>query len=91
MEGSESPQQALEREIREELGIIAQVNDLITAKTMVFKDKKPYLILFYTCQTSYESEPEGCKYFRARDIPAIRGKIISGDLPIIDELIRRYS
>lgn len=90
IEGNESPQQALEREIREELGIIITVKDLLEAKTMTFKDKKPYLLLFYTCQTSYEPAPNGCQYFRAIDIPAIRHQIISGDLPVVDELIKRF-
>lgn len=91
IEGNESPQQALEREIGEELGIIVTVRDLLEAKTMTFRDKKPYLILFYICQTSYEPTPDGCCYFRAIDIPAISEQVIPGDFPVIDKLVRRYS
>jgi 8-oxo-dGTP diphosphatase len=90
IEGSESPEIALEREIGEELGIIVTVRDIVDAKTVTFKDKKPYLILFYLCQTNYEPTPDKCCYFRAVDIPAISKQIIPGDLPIINELIRRY-
>jgi len=90
IEGSESPQLALEREIGEELGIIVSVGDLLEAEAMTFKDNKPYLILFYLCQTSYEPTPDGCCYFRSVDIPAIRQQVIPGDLLVIDKLIRRF-
>ena len=90
IEGSESPQQALEREIRKELGIIITVKDLLEAKTVTFGDKKPYLLLFYLCQTNYEPSPDGCEYFRAVDVPAIRQQVIPGDLLVIDELLRRF-
>ena len=84
IEGRESPEQALQREIGEELGgIIIQVDKLIDAKTVYFKDKKPYLVLFYICHTSYESAPEGCEYFRLKDIPKIRKEVIKGDLTVL--------
>ena len=90
VEGRETLIQALEREIREELGITIQVNELVDAITVSFGDKKPYLVLFYTCQTSYESEPDGCEYFRMQDIPAIQKDIIPGDLEVIYRLGKRY-
>jgi mutator protein MutT len=91
IEGRESPEQALEREIREELGITIRVNELIDAIAISFKDRKPYLVLFYICRTSYEAEPEGCEYFRSIDIPSIEGKIIPGDLEIIRKIMKDYS
>ncbi len=90
IEGIESPRQALEREIREELGIPIQVKELLDAKSISFKDRKPYLILFYICQTGYEPEPKGCEYFRLQDIPAIRDSIIPGDLEVIDKIGIEY-
>ena len=90
IEGRETPRQALGREIREELGITIHINELIDAKSVCFKDKKPYLILFYICQTSYEVEPEGCEYFRPRDIPAISDNIIPGDLGVVERIMREY-
>jgi len=91
IEGRETPEQALRREIGEELeGMIIQVNTLIGAKTVCFKDKKPYLVLFYICQTSYEAEPKGCQYFRSIDIPKIKESIIPGDLEVIERIIDKY-
>lgn len=91
IEGKESPEQALQREIGEELdGIKIQVGKLIAAKAVCFKDKKPYLVLFYICQTSYEPEPKGCEYFLPIDIPTIRGNIIEGDLEVIEKVIDEY-
>lgn len=63
MDYGETPKQTLEREIREELGIIIQVNQLLHAQTCLYTDRVHYLVLFYACQTSYETAPDGCKYF----------------------------
>lgn len=91
IEGKESPEQALQREIGEELeGIIISVVRLIHAKTVAFKDKKPYLVLFYICQTSYESAPRGCRYFRVMDVPSIKGSIIPGDVEVLEKIINQY-
>lgn len=90
IEGRETPEQALSREIREELGISIHINKLIYAKTVIFRDRKPYLILFYICHTDYGPEPEGCEYFRKIDIPQIRDKVIPGDLEVIDKIGEMY-
>lgn len=72
MEYGETPEQSLRRELGEELnGIIVQVNSLIHAQTNIYKDGTHYLVLFYECQTSYESEPEGCEYFREQDLEGL--------------------
>jgi len=69
MKYGETPEQALEREIREELGgIIIQVNRLIHAQTNIYADGKHYLVLYYECQTSYEATPDGCRWFDPKDI-----------------------
>lgn len=71
MEYGENPEQALEREIREELHIILQVNKLLHAQTNIYQDGKHYLVLFYECHTNYGSEPEGCEYFRKQDLKGL--------------------
>lgn len=85
MEGKETPEEALQREIWEELeGVIVQPDKLIDAKTVCFKDKKPYLVLFYLCHSPYLLEDiEGCMYITKRDIPSIRDKVIKGDLDVL--------
>lgn len=89
IEGRETPEQALQREIGEELeGVIIQVDKLVSAKTVCFKDRKPYLVLFYICHTPYELEIEGCKYFQLRDIPHLRGSTIKGDLEVMEKVIK---
>ncbi len=68
MEYGETPQQTAEREVREELGIIVSVFGLIHAQTNIYSDGKHYLVLFYECHTSYETAPDGCEYFREKDL-----------------------
>jgi 8-oxo-dGTP pyrophosphatase MutT (NUDIX family) len=71
MEYGETPEQTLEREIREELGV--QITDpmLIHAQTNIYKDKKHYLVLYYICLTDCEATPEGCKWVSPEDVPAM--------------------
>lgn len=68
MDYGETPVQALEREVREELGIIIQVNRLLYAQTNIYADQEHYLVLFYECQTSHQALPDGCRYFAPEDI-----------------------
>jgi len=92
IEGSETPEQALERECREELGIIIQVNRLITARCFLYKDKKPYLVLYYVCHTNYEPAPDGCEYFRPIDLRNIDPKdCLPGTLDVADRIAKRRS
>jgi len=59
IEGSESPEAALEREIREELGIQIEVSNIVCVLPFMGKDKKPYIILFYRCYTN-DDLPNDC-------------------------------
>lgn len=71
MDYGETPTQALEREVKEELGIIIQVNRLLYAQTNMYADRKHYLVLFYECQTGYQTAPDGCRYFAPEDIKTL--------------------
>ena len=64
----EDPEQALEREIREELGIIVSVDRLLHAQSNVYSSGKHYLILYYECHTNYHAELDGCRWVRADDV-----------------------
>lgn len=64
----EDPEQALEREIREELGIIIQVNRLLHAQTNIYSSRKHYLILYYECQTNHRHVLDDCRWVRLDDI-----------------------
>lgn len=90
IEGAETPEEALKREIREELGINIYPVEILYARSVLYKDKKPYLLLFYYCQTNYEPAPDGCEYFRAMDLQGVYQDIISGDKPVLEILINRY-
>jgi len=68
MNYGETPEQALKREVQEELGIPVTILRLLTALTCIYADKEHYLVLFYECQTSYEPAPDGCQYFRISEI-----------------------
>ena len=92
IEKDEAPEEALKREMFEELGVIStQVGKLITAKNVSFKDKKPYLVLFYYCfvpSLYHLRNIQGCKYFTKEDIPAIKDNIVKGDLDVLYQIFR---
>ena len=89
VEGNEAPEQALIREIREELDISIEVNELLHAKSVSFKDRKPYLVLFYLCHTS-EKAPADCKYVSVFDYEDDLD-ILPGDLEVFDYLKEFFS
>lgn len=89
MEYGETPEQALKREIREELGIIIQVNRLLHAKTNIYDDRKHYLVLYYVCQTGYKPAPDNCKYFAAEEIRGL--DCLLGTYEVIDKISVEYS
>lgn len=64
IEYGESPEQALEREIMEELHLVVQVTRLLYAQSNIYMSRKHYLVLFYACRTSYKATPEGCRWVR---------------------------
>ncbi len=64
----EDPKQALEREIREELGIIISVLRLLHAQSNIYSSRKHYLVLYYQCQTNHKHILDGCRWVRLGDI-----------------------
>lgn len=87
MKYGETPGQTLEREIREELHISIQINELLHARTNIYADGKHYLILYYACQTSYQTTPNGCEYFLAGDIFSL--DCLPGTGGVVQEIILR--
>jgi len=86
MNYGETPEQALEREVGEELGgIIIYINRLVYAQTNIYTDRKHYLVLFYECQTGYQGVPDGCRYFAPEDIKTL------DCLPGTHEIIQRIT
>lgn len=76
MEYGETPEDALCREIREELGIVIQVNRLLYAQTNIYESGEHYLVLFYECQTDCEHAPKGCNWIvpqRIREFDCLPG------------------
>lgn len=71
MNYGETPEQALKREVQEELGIPVTILRLLTALTCIYADSKHYLVLFYECQTSYDREPGGGRYFSPAQIAGL--------------------
>ena len=45
----EAPEQALEREIQEELGFNISIKRLLYAQSNIYSSKKHYLVLYYEC------------------------------------------
>ncbi len=65
----ETPEQALCREIREECnGVIVKVNNLLHVQSNIYSDGVQYIVMFYQCQTSYGTSPDGFEYFRLNNI-----------------------
>ena len=89
IEGSETPEEALEREMREELNIRIEVSHIICATSFVGKDRKPYIILFYKCYTN-DPIPDGCKSI---DIWADHDEkeFIPGELKVLEYLREYYA
>jgi len=89
MEYGETPEQALAREVGEELhGVITQVNQLLHAQTNIYEDKKHYLVLFYACQTSYQTTPDGCHYFAPEEIKQL--DCLPGTYEVVDIIVMKF-
>jgi len=90
MEGKETPQETLKREMVEELNIEVDIDETpIYANTFVFKDKKPYLVLFYRCHTNFPTVPEGCMYTGIFD--TLPDNLLPGDGKVFEYLKEFYS
>ncbi len=63
IEGAESPEEALIREMHEELNIDIKIGNIVHVKTFCGKDRKPYLVLFYRCYIPTSvAEPQDCLF-----------------------------
>ena len=68
IEYGESPEQALKRELREELGREFTIIKLLYAQTNVYGDGTHYLVLFYECLWHHAPAPDGCQWFSLEEI-----------------------
>lgn len=64
----EEPGQAIEREIREELGINVSVLRLLHAQSNIYSSKKHYLVLYYECQALVAAAPDNCRWVPLDDL-----------------------
>jgi 8-oxo-dGTP diphosphatase len=71
IEPGESPAQALERELHEELGITAACSEEITRYEFTYPGKNPTLLIFLRV-THYEGEPQNLIFHDMRWEPADR-------------------
>lgn len=73
MEYGEAPEEALRREIREELGKEVTVGSLFFAQTNIYNDGNHYLVLFYHCKF-FERLPDikGCKWFTWAEMDTVK-------------------
>lgn len=86
IEYGETPEQALKREILEELGVPVWVGKPLYAQTNIYADKKHYLVLFYICRINQVSPPSGCEWYSPKDI----GKVdcLPGTLEVVKLLLK---
>lgn len=74
VEYGENPEQALEREIREELGgLRLTIRRIVDAQANIYADGTQYLVLYYECTVhpSYPYFPAGCRWVDPADIKTI--------------------
>lgn len=87
LNAGEDPREALARELREELGVQAEVGDLEEAVAHSYSDRN-VLLLFYWCRI-LEGEPQGLegqalRWVSPQDLGAV--EILPADLPIVKRL-----
>lgn len=63
VEYKEAPEQALKREILEELGCEVTVGNLLYAKSNTYSKEINYLVLFYDCSILPCLKPKDCNWF----------------------------
>ena len=87
MEYGETPEEALRRECREEIGRDVKILKLIYAQTNIYKDKTHYLVLFYKCvMQGHLDTIEGCRWFKRQRINSINA--LPGTMEVIRKLGR---
>ena len=87
VEYGEEPEEALRREIREELNCEIILGRLICARTNIYKDGKHYLVLYYKCQhpLGVRETPNNCQWFAWTELDKI--DMLPGMLDITEECI----
>ena len=68
MKYGETPERALEREIREELGFNISVGRLLHAQSNIYSSRRHYLVLYYECQVWPLFAPDNCRWYRIDDV-----------------------
>lgn len=72
----ESPEEALNREIREELGYNITVIRLLHAQSNIYSSRKHYLVLYYECHIWPQFAPDNCRWYRldaVGELPTLPG------------------
>lgn len=84
---SETPREALERELREELGIDTQIGDLFQVVLHEYGDRTVHLVVFRASILGGEPRPVDCFAVRWVPIRALRDVDFSAaDLPVVHRL-----
>lgn len=63
VEYGESPEEALKREVLEELGYDVAIGNLLYAKSNIYSKGVHYLVLFYDCSIYPVCKPKDCDWF----------------------------
>lgn len=87
VEESESPREALARELAEELGVEAEIGEPFAFNWHDYGDKR---VLLLTYRASYEGTPRllGCRDMGWFDAPGVAGlDLPEADAPILDRLM----
>ncbi len=88
IEYGETPEQALRRELREELRRDFTIKKLLYAQTNVYNDRTHYLVLFYECLWHHAPAPDGCKWFAPDEIAKM--DCLPGTYEVIDYILKEY-
>jgi 8-oxo-dGTP diphosphatase len=88
VEAGESPQEALGRELREELDIGARIGDEVERYEFRYPGKSPILLIFYAV-TDFSDEPRNCvfeeiKWTEAKLLPDF--DFLEGDVDFVKRL-----
>lgn len=85
----ESPEQALTRELREELGREFAIVKLLHAQTNIYRDGIHYLVLFYECLWHHAPIPAGCQWFSPGEV--LMADCLPGTHEVIARMIKGYT
>lgn len=90
VESGEEPAAALRRELEEELGVIAEIGELVWRTEHQYSGFPPVEILFFTI-TKFEGEPENRAFQQIRWMhPArlLQLDFLEADLPFVEKMAR---